>query len=176
MDISLDWLLALIALPKIGLPAIFIISFISATLVPTGSEPAVFAYIKLNPDMLWPAIIVATIGNVAGGMVDWWMGYAAKLAMFKLRSNQARRQAAKRKYKHRRLSIWIRRHGPRILLLSWLPGIGDPLCVAAGWLRLPWKSCLIYMTIGKFVRYVTMTMLLLAIPNSFWTELWNRLG
>lgn len=176
MEISLDWLLTLIALPKVGLPAIFVISFISATLVPTGSEPAVFAYIKLNPDMLWPAIIVATIGNVAGGMVDWWMGYAAKLAIFKLRSHSARRHASKRKNKYRRLSIWMRRHGPKILLLSWLPVIGDPLCVVAGWLRLPWKPCLIYMTVGKFIRYVTMTLLLLAIPNSFWTELWNKLG
>lgn len=176
MDISFDKLLVLAALPKVGLPALFIISFISATLIPTGSEPAVFAYIKLNPDMLWPAIIVATIGNVAGGMLDWWMGYVAKLTIFKLRSHTARRQAAKKKNKHRRLSVWMRRYGSRVLLFSWLPVIGDPLCVAAGWLRLPWKTCLIYMTIGKFLRYLTMTMLLLTIPNSFWSNLWHKLG
>jgi membrane protein YqaA with SNARE-associated domain len=41
-----------------------------------------------------------------------------------------------------------------VLLLSWAPMIGDPLCVAAGWLRIdPWRSAL-FMALGKFVRYL----------------------
>ena len=54
-----------------GLPAIFIVSLISATLLPLGSEPAVFGYIKLSPDMFWPAILVATAGNTIGGAISY---------------------------------------------------------------------------------------------------------
>jgi len=70
-----------------------------------------------------------------------------------------------------RLREWLRVWGPKLLLLSWLPGFGDPLCVAAGWLRLAWFPCLIYMFIGKLLRYLTMTWLLTLVPESFWHQL-----
>jgi membrane protein YqaA with SNARE-associated domain len=71
---------------------------------------------------------------------------------------------------------WLASLGPKMLLLSWLPGIGDPLCALAGWLRMPWKACLIYMAIGKFLRYLTMTWLLTLIPSSVWHQLGHWLN
>jgi hypothetical protein len=62
---------------QFGLSTVFVVSFISATLLPMGSEPAVFGVVKLNPALFWPAILVATAGNTLGGAVDWWMGYGA---------------------------------------------------------------------------------------------------
>ena len=46
---------------------------------------------------------------------------------------------------------------PKACLLGWLPVVGDPLCTLAGWLKLPFWPCLVYMLIGKFFRYVVMT-------------------
>ena len=60
MEIWLEQLLSYLALPKFGLSTVFVVSFISATLLPLGSEPAVFGLIKLNPDLFWPTIFVAT--------------------------------------------------------------------------------------------------------------------
>ncbi|MBS0404269.1 MAG: DedA family protein, partial [Proteobacteria bacterium] len=57
----------------------------------------------------------------------------------------------------RRARVWLRRWGAKTCLLSWLPVVGDPLCAVAGWLRLPFWPCVIYMAIGKFMRYVVMT-------------------
>lgn len=74
-------LLAWLAFPEHGLSTVFLISFISATLLPLGSEPAVFGLIKINPDLFWPAIGVATAGNTLGGIVSWWMGYGAHQAV-----------------------------------------------------------------------------------------------
>ena len=56
---------------------------------------------------------------------------------------------------------WLERFGPKACLLSWLPGVGDPLCAVAGWLRFPFWPCVLYMAIGKFARYLTMTAALL---------------
>ena len=55
----------------------FVVSFISATLLPMGSEPVVFGLVKLNPELFWPAVLVATAGNTLGGALDWWLGYGA---------------------------------------------------------------------------------------------------
>ena len=147
-------------MPSVGLPAVFISSFISATLIPAGSEPILFGYITLNPHLFWVAIAVATIGNTLGGMLDWWLGVLARNS-FKLMDEP----------RNSRLKRWLSDWGPKLLLLSWLPGLGDPLCLAAGWLKLPWQPCLIYMFIGKLLRFITMTWLLTLVPESFWHQL-----
>ena len=71
-------LITALALPKLGLSTVFVVSLISATLLPLGSEPVVFGLIKVNPDLFWPAVLVATAGNTIGGAISWWMGYGAE--------------------------------------------------------------------------------------------------
>ncbi len=63
-------LLSALALPEFGLSTVFVVSLISATLLPMGSEPVVFGLVKLNPDLFWPAICVATVGNTMGGTIS----------------------------------------------------------------------------------------------------------
>jgi membrane protein YqaA with SNARE-associated domain len=153
-------------LPSVGLPAVFISAFVSATLLPIGSEPILFGYTTLNPGMYWFAILVATVGNTMGGMFDWWLGLISRNGFESLKGPT-----------DSRMQLWLEKRGPKMLLLSWLPGFCDPLCIAAGWLRLAWLPCLIYMFIGKLLRYLTMTWLLTLVPNSFWHQLghWLRL-
>ena len=152
-------MLAALALPKYGLSTVFVVSFVSATLLPMGSEPAVFGLVKLNPDLFWSAILVGTAGNTAGGALTWWMGYGAE---------RAYERVTHRGGAHPRALRWLERFGPPACLLSWLPIIGDPLCAVAGWLRLPFWPCVLYMAIGKFLRYVVMTAALLWVfPGTF---------
>ena len=137
---------------------LFIVAFISATLLPLGSEPALFGLLKLNPDMFWPAILVATAGNTLGGAVDWWMGYGAHKVADKYAHSKH----------HMRVLAWLEKLGPKACLLSWLPVVGDPLCAVAGWLRLPFWPCAAYMAVGKFARYAVMTSVLLWVwPGTF---------
>ena len=158
MQAWLDSLLALLALPQYGLSTVFIAAFVSATLLPVGSEPILFGLLKLNPEMFWPAIAVATVGNTLGGAVDYWMGYRAKQAFAKERDTRWFR--------------WLARYGAKTMLLAWLPGVGDPLCTLAGWLKLPFWPSVAYMAVGKCARYLTMTTLLLYVPDG----VWHRIG
>jgi membrane protein YqaA with SNARE-associated domain len=137
--------LAWLALPQHGLWAIFLVSLISATLLPMASVPAVFAVVQANPDLFWPAMLVATAGNSAGGAISYWMGYGAEAAYEQITQHRPR---------DARAIAWLRRYGPPACLLSWLPFVGDPLCAIAGWLRLPFWPCVAYMAIGKFLRYL----------------------
>lgn len=159
MEAWLHALLAALALPKVGLSTVFVVALVSATLLPLGSEPAVFGLVKLNPDLFWPAVLVATAGNTLGGAISWWMGYGAERVYEKIRH---------RKPGELRALQMLQRFGPKACLLSWLPAVGDPLCAIAGWLRMPLGPCVVYMAIGKFARYVTLTAALLWVfPGAF---------
>ena len=158
MEAWLHSLLVSLALPQFGLSTVFIVSLISATLLPVGSEFAVFGLVKLDPSLFWPAVLVATAGNTLGGAISWWMGYGAETLYERL--------------KHQRLEAraltWLQGFGAKACLLSWLPVVGDPLCAVAGWLKLPFWPCVFYMALGKFARYVTMTAALVwAFPGQF---------
>ena len=153
METWLEQLLLMLALPKFGLSTVFVASLISATLLPLGSEPVVFGLIKLNPSLFWPTIFVATAGNTIGGAIDWWMGYGAHQVIDKHTKSRH----------HTKALEWLEHLGPKACLLAWLPAVGDPLCAVAGWLKLPFWPCLMYMTIGKFLRYLLITTLLLNV-------------
>lgn len=151
-------LLMILAVPEVGLTAVFLISLVSATLLPLGSEPAVFLLVKSSPSLFWPAILVATAGNTLGGAISWWMGYGAETVY---------ERAIHRKPHNPRLLAWFAQFGAKLCLLSWLPVVGDPICALAGWLRLPFWPSLAYMAIGKFGRYLAMTAVLLWVfPGS----------
>lgn len=143
----LDWL----ALPQVGLSAVFVVALVSATLLPMGSEPVVFGLVKLNPELFWPAILVATTGNTVGGMISWAMGYGASRVADRYGKGGADARALR----------WLQRLGPKACVLAWLPVVGDPLCAVAGWLRLPAAPCAAWMALGKFLRYLLMTSVLL---------------
>ena len=118
-----------------SLLSLFASSFLAATLLPGGSEAVLFAVLKAYPESLWTALAVATLGNTLGGMVSFGMGWL-------LPQTQQLKHVEK-----------VRKYGTPVLLLSWVPLIGDALCLAAGWLRLnPWQA-LLYIAIGKFARY-----------------------
>lgn len=148
----MESLIALLALPKFGLSTVFIISFVSATLLPLGSEPAVIGFVKLDPSLFWAAIFVATAGNTLGGALNWWIGYGAERAYEKVSLHKPEARALQ----------WLRRFGAKACLMSWLPIVGDPLCAVAGWMRLPFWPCVFYMAIGKFARY------LLYVGAAYW--------
>ena len=118
-----------------SLTSLFFSSFLAATLLPGGSEAVLFAVLKAFPETFWLTLALATVGNTLGGMVSFGMGWL-------LPQTQQLKHVEK-----------VRRFGSPVLLLAWVPLIGDALCVAAGWLRLnPWQAAL-YMAIGKLARY-----------------------
>lgn len=145
----IDSLLTLFALPQFSLGTVFLVSFISATLVPLGSEPIVYGMIQWQPDRFWLILLIATVGNTLGGAVNWWMGFASNGII-----------------PHPHALKWLEKWGAKTCLLAWLPIVGDPLCAVAGWLQLPFWSCLFYMAIGKFLRYITITWALLGILHT----------
>lgn len=127
--------------PGAGLTGLAVSAFLSATLLPGNSEAVLLAVLSQHAHMFWTAIVVATVANTAGGMTSYALG-----------------RFVPRKVEHRALA-WLQKRGAWMLAFSWVPLIGDALCVAAGWMRLsPWSATL-YMTLGKGVRYLVIALL-----------------
>ncbi len=154
IEAAITYLLSVFAITQTGLLAVFIVAFVSATLLPMGSEPMVFAMIKAHPDLFWQTIFVASLANTLGGVVNYGLGWGAKSAFARERQSK--------------WFGWLERYGAKTMLLAWLPVIGDPICVLGGWLRLPFWPCVCYMAIGKLCRYLLLTGLLLQVPSSWW--------
>jgi membrane protein YqaA with SNARE-associated domain len=124
---------------QFGLAGLFFSSFLAATLLPGGSEAVLFAVLRLHPEQTLSALLLATVGNTLGGLSTYAL---ARLLPEKVSGGGAGPHTA-----------WLRRYGSLALIMAWAPLVGDALCAAAGWLRLPWLSCALWMGLGKFLRY-----------------------
>ena len=122
------------------LTALFFSAFLAATLLPGGSEALLVYLDHVSQHGFWILLATATVGNTLGGMVSYAMG----------RIIPAHRLS---KSNLQRAVIRIRLYGAPILMLAWVPFVGDVLCVAAGWVRLNWISAAVFIGIGKTARY-----------------------
>ncbi len=121
--------------------ALFGTAFLSATVLPFPSEGALIAFGHAFPHNTVAAVIVATVGNTLGGMSTYLLGRFSRDYLEK--KGKLAPQALEK----------LKRYGAVMLLLSWVPLIGDALCGVAGYLRLAWWQCLLWMAIGKGARY-----------------------
>lgn len=117
---------------------LFFSALVSATILPGSSEIVLVALLAKFPTLFWESIIVATVGNTLGGMTSYVLG--------RFVPNKLEGKAI----------AWLTRYGEWALLLSWVPLIGDALCIAAGWLRINAWLALAMLTIGKCARYLAL--------------------
>ncbi len=124
--------------------SLFVSAFISSTIAPGGSEAVLAYWVNEMPEQVVLLVTVATIGNTLGAMTTWFLGVLAarKLPLEHLLAANKQKALA-----------WVKRWGVWSLFLSWLPVVGDGLCFAGGWLKLPLFFSVLAILIGKALRY-----------------------
>jgi membrane protein YqaA with SNARE-associated domain len=128
-----------------GLPALFILSFLAATVVPLGSEWLLVALI-FQSFSVPEVVLVATVGNYLGACTTYAIGFwGADFLIHRLLRVDAEHEA--------KAAAFFRKYGSWSLLLSWVPLIGDPLCLIAGSLRLNFLLFSLLVFVGKVCRY-----------------------
>ncbi|MGD9425722.1 YqaA family protein [Pantoea sp. NSTU24] len=115
-------------------------SFLSATLLPGSSEALLIAFLIAKKTSVFGLLLAASLGNTLGGLTNIIIGRLLPL----------KRQGRW----HDTAMTWLYRLGPAALLFSWLPVIGDLLCVLAGWLRFAWLPAMLFLAVGKTLRYI----------------------
>lgn len=126
---------------------LFIGSFLASTLLPGGSEAMLLWALRQTPDqtaLLW---LTASLGNTLGGLSSWLIGWWM--------AKRFPRHGLKRDRQRQALAL-LARYGRPLLLLSWLPVIGDPLCLVAGWSGIGLLPASLYIGLGKAVRYASL--------------------
>lgn len=130
-----DWLMLFLGGDG-GLGTLFVSALISATLMPGASEALLGTMLQIAPANMMMLIAVASLGNTIGSVLMYGVG----------------RTLPKGRLDERALDR-VRRYGAPVLLLAWVPVVGDALPVAAGWLRLKAFWCVLFIGIGKTLRY-----------------------
>jgi membrane protein YqaA with SNARE-associated domain len=121
-------------------------AFGAATLLPFSSEVALIAQIKAGLGSPWWLVAAATVGNVGGSLFNWWVGGA-------LRRFEGRRWFPFKSADIAAATTRFNSYGVWILLLAWVPVVGDPLTLVAGVLRVPLRVFLPLVAVGKCARY-----------------------
>lgn len=121
-------------------------AFLGATLIPFSSEVAVVAALKLGIPP-WQVFLSASLGNALGATLDYGLGLLfAPRVRARLEASRSGRRALR----------YVQRYGRWSLLGSWLPIVGDPLCLAAGLFRVPF---LFFAAVGlgtRIARYLVL--------------------
>lgn len=124
---------------------LFFWSFLAATVLPLGSEPALAAVVHRREVFAWP-VLIATFGNYLGACTTYAI---ARSASGTVRSERARARME-------RAAALVRRYGAPALLLSWVPLLGDAIVAAAGAARMPLVPFSLWTIAGKAARYAVL--------------------
>ncbi len=135
----------------LGYLGLFIVSFLSATVIPFSSDAIVGLMVGLHYHVLglW---IVASVGNTLGGMTNYYLGLLGKTEWISKYLRIPEKRIEKANYLVKKYSTWA-------AFLSWLPGIGDALALVLGLFKADARKVWLYMFLGKSLRYAAIILL-----------------
>lgn len=139
-------------LEQLGLFGLFVGSMLAATVVPFSSE-ALLAGAMLAGYDRWLIILVASLGNTAGGMVSFLMGWLCKWEWLEKYFRVKREKIMSVHNRVAKYGVWA-------AVLTWLPIVGDVIAIALGLLRAKPGWTLLLMFVGKTLRYIVSANLL----------------
>ena len=134
-----------------GYLGLFVASFLAATILPFSSEIVLVSLLTFSYDEFTysPTLILfsATIGNFLGGATNYYLGRFCKIEWLN-------KYLGFNEKKLDKTSKYIQKYGEYIAFFSWVPIIGDPLCIALGWFKVKQARFLLFMFVGKLMRYL----------------------
>ena len=128
--------------------ALFLWSFLAATVVPMSSEPPLIYLVATRQALVLP-VLVGTLGNVAGACTTYWVSRQATGAITKRKKpTRGSKQGAR----------MLQRYGQPALLLSWVPILGDALVALAGAAKMRFGIFCFWVTVGKGLRFLVIAL------------------
>lgn len=140
-------------LEKLGLLGLFIGTFLAATVMPFSSD-AMYIAVLLATKKPVECLIIGTLGNWLGGVTTYFLGRLAKWEWLEKTFKVKRETLDKQKKLIDKYGVWI-------ALISWVPVIGDVVCLALGFYKSPAVWTLFLLLVGKFGRFAIWTLMIL---------------
>ena len=143
----------------LGYWGLFIGSFLASTIIPMSADVLLVGVLTLGGNE-WLCLGIATIGNWLGGLTSYGIGWIGKWEWiekwFKIKEEKLIQQ---KKY--------IDRYGVWLALFTWLPFVGDLFAIALGFYKIKPFTSALCMLIGRFVRFLTWTLLYINFADKF---------
>ena len=136
---------------------LFFSGFTSATLLPGSSETLFLVMLSQQNWDTGLLILIVGIGNSLGGMSNWILGFLIRKGLYK---EKEKNQETEKKHRFK-ADKWLKKYGSPVLFFSFLPIVGDPLCLVAGLVKIHWLKALLYISLGKFFRYFALSYIVL---------------
>lgn len=125
-----------------NLIGLFVLCFLSSTLIPFSSESVFLLLLINNFDTPLNLILVAGIGNSLGSFLTYWMGYYAN--RFFLKNKEG---------KMNNIQKIIKKYGSFVALISWVPFVGDVLVLGMGFFKTSILNSHLLLLFSKTARY-----------------------
>jgi len=135
---------------------LFLAAFGAASLLPMQSEAVLVAMLLSDRYAVMVLLVVATLGNVLGSALNWWLGRSVERFRHKRWFPVSPKKLDKAQQFYGRYGRWS-------LLLSWMPVIGDPLTLIAGIMGEPLWRFLLIVTVAKAARYLVLAAITLGL-------------
>lgn len=135
---------------------LFISAFGAATLLPLQSEAVLIGLLLQNAHAVWVLIVVASLGNILGSCVNWYLGVQVEKYKHQKWFPVSEQNMQKAKKTYQKYGYWS-------LLLSWVPMIGDPITLIAGLLKENFARFLLMVSIAKIGRYLFIYLIFLGL-------------
>ena len=143
----------------LGYWGLFIGSFLASTIIPMSADVLLVGVLTLGGNE-WLCLGIATIGNWLGGLTSYGIGWIGKWEWiekwFKIKEEKLIQQ---KKYVDR-YDVWL-------ALFTWLPFVGDLFAIALGFYKIKPFTSALCMLIGRFVRFLTWTLLYINFADKF---------
>ncbi|MBR4935955.1 MAG: DedA family protein [Bacteroidaceae bacterium] len=128
-----------------GSLGMFVAAFLAGSFFPFSSEVVMTALFLAGTPSL-DLLVWGTLGNVLGSLFNYGVGSLG-------REEWITRYCKVTPEKLERGRNYVRRYGPLAGLLGWVPLLGSVVTVALGFMRANIYLSMLYIAIGKFVRY-----------------------
>ena len=129
---------------ELGYFGLFLVCFLSATILPLASEAVLLAFLAYSFDPI-TCLLVATVGNTLGGMTNYFLGMLGKTKTLK--------KIIRDEDKFEKITLRIEKYGVWLGLITWLPFVGDPLTIFLGYFRVKFIPLFLLSFLGKGLRY-----------------------
>lgn len=130
---------------ELALAGLFIGTFLAATILPFSSEAILIGYLKTT-DYHWTSFFVASAGNLSGIIFNYYMGYYL--------DKWSEKKSMKIRTAMEKVHSYSEKYGKWALLFSGLPFIGDPLTIAAGYVKINFWFFLTVCGLIRIARYL----------------------
>ena len=130
-----------------ALGLLFLSAFGAATLLPLQSEAVLVGLLAQMQYPVWLLVAVASLGNILGSCVNWWLGLKVEQYKNKKWFPVSEQKMLQAQGIYQKYGFWS-------LLLSWVPIIGDPITLIAGLLKENFVRFLLMVSIAKIGRYL----------------------